>query len=1099
MPRSKDTKVWNEDLYAGLMARADQARAQGKVSQYTWRDGALLIRSVRTDIYMFSNGRIVGLPTCNKLSKTVDNEIRSIMQGTRPLFPEGWVATNRHQKALVNNDGIAVRDYKKDPYLKVIKMRGGAYAILLAFHYSDVDTMTKDQICEAAQEFCDEAMDANYMAGRPRGAFSAKNTLVKHLLVQENRSQQKGGCWTYTITEHGKQFTKAMMDKFQLSDDGLGQASPLSIDLKPATEPCGFDNKNTSHNPYIKNPYMKNKQQRGMQRMVTTPSPNKGRSRTTKLQQNDRQKLLDWLETAVKEEQMKFNVGESRRAGLHDLCGVIMRAIPGLRLKHQSEGTGSDRALYITVLERDNSIFGIQGLISTAVTSSGSSSSPASVSENKVFAKSIKNVCGNKKIDGGSPAKKVKRAFYACDSDTDDDDELDLDVRPQISRGKVSNKPLAKRVLKFLDSDSDSDSDLEMMLSIAKKKCTTKLETATVNKTAVSSLDVSVNGECDSKRKNLKPTGNQLRNVPPKKMIVVDLLSDSDSDDDLHLEPVEFRKSQKKPTAKLGQTVCLDDSQDSISCFKIEDNGYGPSSCANTSKLVIVIDSRERDSNATPRQLRMELTRILTSGLLNRVWPKCMPNLVVEKTLVHGDFAFELEKNPAAHQRISLSIERKRVGDIVQRSAKGDHWHQLQRMCHRFEFAVLLLEGDASTANQYAANDAQQMDDGWNADSFLIDDDKSIFRFMGRAILSSPKIRFIQTKDEQASLRAVGAFGLMAASSTLASEQNALSPVSRVDYNALSDRLLSGGIPCVLTKRIASEIGSCSRMDEIFEEACDCARDTLLCPIIAHSLPLSDLPDSTTNAAGWAKAIRRVWFSSVADPQAVRAFFEEHMRNVDDPGRLLGFLHSGFSFDSALKMAQNSAGSIDLPARSVLVELSSELQHCFPAAPGEQSFYKVKASFTGNPLSFRVPTIVLTTQAGEFRSSRLCLHVLEGPVVVEAVKQAMSKQSSSDFVSAAWAAALDIHSQCSTSTLRHDTDRRVLLVRGLGPAIEREAKQAGYRQELLVVVDMALAAVSIRHSMVVIQAVKKKQEDLETVAQNLAMACFHYQLLTQKI
>ena len=66
-------------------------------------------------------------------------------------------------------------------------------------------------------------------------------------------------------------------------------------------------------------------------------------------------------------------------------------------------------------------------------------------------------------------------------------------------------------------------------------------------------------------------------------------------------------------------------------------------------------------------------------------------------------------------------------------------------------------------------------------------------------------------------------------------------------------------------------------------------------------------------------------------------------------------------------------------------------------------------------------------------------------------------------------------------------------------AIERSAKQAGYRQELLVVVDMTLAAVSICHDMVVIQAVRKKVEDLEMVVQNVALACFHHQLLTDEI
>jgi hypothetical protein len=62
----------------------------------------------------------------------------------------------------------------------------------------------------------------------------------------------------------------------------------------------------------------------------------------------------------------------------------------------------------------------------------------------------------------------------------------------------------------------------------------------------------------------------------------------------------------------------------------------------------------------------------------------------------------------------------------------------------------------------------------------------------------------------------------------------------------------------------------------------------------------------------------------------------------------------------------------------------------------------------------------------------------------------------------------------------------------LGAAIDAAAKRASYRAELKVVVDM------IRHDMVVHQEVRLTI-DLEMIVRVLAMACFHYMLLTQPI
>ena len=74
------------------------------------------------------------------------------------------------------------------PYITKMQRQSGAYTILLAFHSSGKDSMSKDEICNLAQPYCKDEMDANYMGGRPYGAWEANNTLAKHGLVTVHKA-----------------------------------------------------------------------------------------------------------------------------------------------------------------------------------------------------------------------------------------------------------------------------------------------------------------------------------------------------------------------------------------------------------------------------------------------------------------------------------------------------------------------------------------------------------------------------------------------------------------------------------------------------------------------------------------------------------------------------------------------------------------------------------------------------------------------------------------------------------------------------------------------------------------------------------------------
>jgi hypothetical protein len=220
---------------------------------------------------------------------------------------------------------------------------------------------------------------------------------------------------------------------------------------------------------------------------------------------------------------------------------------------------------------------------------------------------------------------------------------------------------------------------------------------------------------------------------------------------------------------------------------------------------------------------------------------------------------------------------------------------------------------------------------------------------------------------------------------------------------------------------------------------------------------------------------------------------------VQDQGKFLRALHSGQTVEDAIDTAISEPESGRVPERKVRVELPEQLRACFPptSQSGESTFYDLKVK-TRNPLGLAIPTITLQSRAGQFISSRLFVHVAEGSLLVDLVEKSMAKKPS-DFVEAARGVALEVQKQCYSSLMKLEEDQRILLVRGLTPAREQVAKKAGYRQELLVVLDMTLAELSINHGIVVLQAIRKKPENLEMVVQQLALACFYYQLLTNEL
>jgi len=1120
MPRAADAKVWNEDLVMALKAREEMARRQGKPSAHTWLQGWKAIQAVRGDIYAFKNGRIVNLPS-PKLGKTVDNLCRAIIAGQAPLRPDGYV---EH----VVGQAVEGNPYLNDPYCNRIKKRGGAYAILLAFYVSPHNqVLTKDQICEIAQPFCDEEMEANYFAGRSRGAWSANKTLISHDLLHAQRTvgynERAGGIRAeksrYSLTPNGRQFLEALLQKnpdIQREIDAVRQQHPFAA-AAPAPDRNLFAGMTGGGGGGGVHPH---------HRSPVRSTSSTQRRPPTATSARDEQELRDWLRTAAVGHVKEFNVGKDRRRRLHDFCDELNRTVlrgGGTKLAHESDGASRARKLFVTLVQAEsigaatvqNDPYGVAGFPDFSGDSSSSSpsrrpysavsgghtlgeGSPTKVSRlgnsNDVLPPKLaaaqaalerQAVQESLRMAGAATAKTPKlprqqqqqRAARKVTPptidllDDDDDDDDDDKKMPAIANPyrKVVNNNKAKKSSVILELDLDSDSDDELPESIFQKS----------SQRVAAKRDLQF-GKQDAKRANgdddddddvvdltesqestaflpadcAKPATKQQN----KRTLEWDSDSDDDDDDDELPESILNNKTVRPPAAAVQRQRSVAASSSASAKPTVVVQGQP--------QLTVYIDDRERNRNHTPRTLRLELTRLLSSGSLAMVWPKCLPQAAVEeRNLKSGDFAYAvtmthgaaLSKNGETSP-LPIVVERKRIGDLVQRSFRKDHWYQLQRMQAEAAarndnggICVLLLEGDCRTASQYTAYGAQEVQSAPSAFDHTIDDEDTLYRFMGRAILSdrSNSTRFVQAKEEQGSLRAVGALGLMSVAQFSANSKtdNGRSVDATAERTFLKDRLQKGGLPWELASRIADEIRSVQQMDALYASIDDeTFRDLLFVPLLED---LSGRIKFDGTAHGWSRAVHRIWFSALPDPKVGRQRFDELLCLAEDHALLLDKLHTGLPPEEAMDELLSAQQLLkeDLP-RTVSIELPKEHQGCFPSdsTDGRAKFFRLKVTTDEQQT---IPVVTMQTKSGAFSSSRLFVNLLDGTEVVRRLQESFVDGNESIVVARQVALQLKQDLGSSRRVVTAD-DKTVLLIRGMGNALDQAAKKTGFRSEIRV-------------------------------------------------
>lgn len=1167
MVKPANCKVWNEDLILACQSRYEMCVRNEQRQQYIWREGAVQIRAARGDIYTFATGRVVNLP--QNLKKTVHNLCMDIIQGRKNVLPDGYAAVTQ-QEALPGNP------FERHPYLKKIKARGGAYAILMAFHHSQSKTLTKDQICNAAQPYCDEDMRENYLAGRTYGAWKSKDTLERHLLLtkQGGRARYVDGVGfrrnepdSYTLTRNGEKFIEAMLRKFPQS-----AAAPASASVGANGPVRAF----TNNSPFV------------------TPS-RAGHAVSEKrsgsnLEEGDEEKLRDWVLSAKLNETIDFKVGKARRKHLHDLCHALEHEFPGLRLHHSSSyETATRRVLTVKVEQTPigmpasakRPLFGgllvgqsipdsvaclpatkrarsdLPPKVAAAQAAMERQAAAQAAMEHQVMREAILESKRKATAEVNDSYEKMERlaieeslkaarkcALSPNSIDNDNKVDLELAVMDDVSYEEMERRAIEEslKTARMFEAPPNSEDEMNAVIeesllsanrasvketcfsdqkplargmSAAKQGVTAQRELFPSDKEPIELLSddeipaklfSSVRDEsivlppssCRTEiislvMEDCRPTKCSPATKNHRKSPYVINLGDDDENDSQNNEVIEIVDSQDNTNIVDGvrnesqqSVIILDDSQDCIV----------PASppCvfrAAFPQLYVLIDNRERNRNATPRHLRMELASLVTKGALRSVWPHNMPTgSVAEMQLVLGDFAFDIEMESSGRKRIPIAVERKRVGDLVQRSVKGDHWRQFVKMRDEYRQAIFLIENDARTAASFTAYGSQELD-GWSPNDTMIDDEKSVFLFFGRALLSSQTAKFIQTRDEISSLRAVGALGIMATcSEELVRSAAKAAPASPNHELKLVDRLIAGGIPWKLAQQMGKSLGSIHHLEFLYEEcASNQCRSALLAPFISES----DYNGLHSTSVGWSDAIFRVFHATQTMTNTVQRSISDHKHKVEDHGLFMSALYSNKSLDVALDAANEASDSRDPKAvrRLVSIELSDGKSHLFPTQT-ENSFFSLKKR-DKNPMELVLPTIVMRTSAGGLSSHRLFVHLLQAKSMVSLITSGIPRHCS-DYIAIAKDVANTINCDCYHRSMKNGKDRRVLLLCGLTPALDAVAKKADYMSETRVLVDLVLAHLMLAHDLVIIQAVRLNG-DTELILQQLALACFHYHLL----
>lgn len=394
--------------------------------------------------------------------------------------------------------------------------------------------------------------------------------------------------------------------------------------------------------------------------------------------------------------------------------------------------------------------------------------------------------------------------------------------------------------------------------------------------------------------------------------------------------------------------------------------------------------------------------------------------------------------------------------------------------------SFLLLEGDYRTVCQFTPYGSQDVEE-FSPYNHAVDDEEALYRFFGRAVLNgtfichryftterpimlksshshcypdrSRSTHFIHAKDEQGSLRMVGAIGLMLVTSSVRPTSQARID-SKLERQCVRDRLVKGGIPYQIADRISDEVSTTRNMNRLYEAIEDTGCRNQLFSAHLSDLALGASSKYSGSPLSWSTAVHKVWLSTLSDPCKGQELLNQYAHLVQDHAQLLALLHAGLSPDAALEEVLSSSPIVDEKTRSRTVEITvpNEYRSLFPDTP-DQGDSKSSRSFcqihTVNS-TIKIPPIEMQTKCGPYMSSPLLVFPLDGSTFIERIQEVHGKHSGTDLHVVARMAAESLSQELEVGANLNDAaddSSRILLLRALNNAYDCSARRNGFRSE----------------------------------------------------
>lgn len=753
-----------------------------------WQRGAEAIQAVSADIYVFKTGRIANLPPVKSgsFAKTVRDECEMLIRGVKPLFPPARTVRRRGGgggagqapldpaagDVVMLEGGIAREDRDvtpptddgdggyRHPYLNSMRYRGGGYALLLAFFHHPRPNRShhyKSELIRDAQRYCDDAMEPDYFAGRTVTAgWKSIDSLVRHRLVERlshNQARARNGFARggprdeFTLTEEGRRFVEAMMLKWpDAASPGHGDgggcraaAGPAGVGF-PVMSSAGFPSQATGGGTPI--------------RPVAPSRP----------AAKDEEELLTFLRSAQKPGQKRtFDVSHARRTHLHHLCEYLIWT-GEYSLNHESRGKGSNRKLVVT-------FEGKRGLAASARGITNLASGYDDSDEEKHIPITPFDVLSSA-VDFATPLRSAKRSHDDMISNSSmttsgmgrklgsghSDGASFRNTDPRTAAFRAAEKRLRTCEVKR------EEDDMEMAIAASLKETT---RAAVVGKrgkqTKKGGFDTpevytsrsSQDDETDDDMKKAIAASLEDARASNKKRLRAQ--SSSGVQRSLEFSTSAYGNSPRLPITAEGSPLSI--VQEAVEVLHSDESSIGEHDEHNN--LCLIIDSRERVSNAHPRQL-MDGLRTHLSGLAEAIHNKDMRATidtctVERKSLSTSDFAWVLPNGHMAH----CLVERKKVSDLVGRSAEPggiahmEQIHRIRRIGRRRSSSAntnrgyLLIEGSLSQASRSIVYDER------NEDGPRVDSREAIYDLVARLFVTDSwsSMQLIHTLDHEGTCR----------------------------------------------------------------------------------------------------------------------------------------------------------------------------------------------------------------------------------------------------------------------------------------------------------------------------------------------------------